>query len=325
MRKELSLLKTPISTYQSNSFISYILYSYDNSLNAYHNNYINIECRARELVTLKGNIHLEYIDCLWDSFCKQGIAEMDLYYIRNIAEEKMVDFLKERIDQNNYLLLYDIDEFYLPYSEKYMKSHFIHDTYIYGYDEDEFLVLAYSNRKLQKIKVAKDDIKRALYRTFPDGQDTSFCTFRINASIYIEPDQEKIRRGLRSYLHSNNDNMQENTVYGLDTYESVLAYLSLVKSNISTMQKIDMRIFKFLYEHKSVMKQHVIYWTDKKPESELIVNNAKEIENLASTVFLSMLKYSVTTNVNLIDSSIDFIGRMKIIEKKMIESVLDVL
>lgn len=109
MKKKLPLEKPPIETYQSNAFVLGIILANDNIKNAYYNSYINLVCNNTNIMW---NMELTFENDKWEYFRKVGIAEMNLYYLKNISKDKFVDFIKERLDQGNYILLYYIDEFY---------------------------------------------------------------------------------------------------------------------------------------------------------------------------------------------------------------------
>ena len=50
----------------------------------------------------------------------------------------------------------------------YKKKHNVHDTYIYGYDDDNFFISAYEGGKLRKLTARKKEIVECVYKTKSD-------------------------------------------------------------------------------------------------------------------------------------------------------------
>lgn len=47
-----------------------------------------------------------------------------------------------------------------------MIRHYEHDTYIYGYEDNDFYVMGYLNDMLQTIRVSQEDISKAFFSSF---------------------------------------------------------------------------------------------------------------------------------------------------------------
>ena len=101
-----------------------------------YNNYINIQCIDTDNIE---EVKLNFTNVLWENYRLSGIAEMNMYCLDNIHCDCFVNFIKERINQGNYLLFYNIDEYYLSYSNSFQNTHYCHDTYVYGYENSTFL------------------------------------------------------------------------------------------------------------------------------------------------------------------------------------------
>lgn len=102
MKKLLPLVSPPIATYQGSSFILGVLLAHENTANVLYNNYVNLECNDTYNIY---EVNLEFTNISWEDYRLSGIAEMNLYYIKNICHTKFIDFIKERIDQGNYIIL----------------------------------------------------------------------------------------------------------------------------------------------------------------------------------------------------------------------------
>lgn len=309
MEKLLPLIHPPIETYQGSSFILGIILAYENIANAYYNNYINLECNNTNDIH---NISLEFANISWDNYRMSGIAEMNLYHIANIPQNKFVDFIKERIDQGNYIIIYCIDEYYLSYTSCYKKHHNSHDTYIYGYNESHFFILAYKNGKLQKIHVPFKEIEEGLFSLLSNHCDLSFCTFRPNHAINVQANLCQIKQEFCNYLHSIDSNtLPNNKIYGINTYD-VLS--NCIKSffNANPKTGIDLRPFRLLWEHKKLMRNHLIKYS----EIAFIEDNNSillfdETEQTANMIFKLMIKYNITYNANLSKQALELIDVLK--------------
>lgn len=326
MFKELPFVNTAMETYQGSSFIGNVIFSYDNVKNEYYNHYINVESKSLDDASIRGNIALDYVDSMWNHYLNSGLAEMNLYYIDNLDKSKFIGFLKERIDQDNYILFYKIDEYYLSYSNNYMKMHYIHDTYIYGYSDDFFIVSAYSGNKLKRLLVPMVEIVEGIYGALNKVNDLSFCTFRINTKVSVELDMNVISRRISEYLLStSSEEFDADRVYGVKTYAVIEKYLDKLRMSEDMELKIDMRVFRFLWEHKRIMKERFSYASNVYPVLKTEAIKMDALENLSSSVFMMMLKYSVTRKRELIELSICRIREIQIEEEKILREILRLL
>ena len=114
--RELSLEFPPIETYQGSAFIMGAFLANPNYENLRYNGYIDLEY-AKNAPNLSW-LSVSFANSLWDYYRLEGLGEMNLYDIRNFTRSSLVGFMHERLDQDCYLLLYDVDEFYLSNGEK---------------------------------------------------------------------------------------------------------------------------------------------------------------------------------------------------------------
>lgn len=313
MGKILPLVMPPIETYQSSSFILGIILAHNHTKNAFCNKYINLVCNDTAKIS---DLHLSFSGVSWEDYRRSGIAEMDLYYLKNIAQTCFINFIKERIDQDNYILLYSIDEFYLSYSNHYTVKHVIHDTYIYGYDENFFHIMAYSNRKLQMLTVPMYEILNAMYHGSSQTPNTSFCTFRPYHAVSVQVDYNQILQGLSDFIDENKK-YSDNRIYGTHVYDILQkCILSIINDSNHERKDLDLRAFRILWEHKKVLNHHI----------KLIkINNIDEmdeIERLSHIVFSLSMKYNITYDPSLLSKIIDYLNKIKERENKLIYALI---
>lgn len=316
MTRELPYVTPVTETYQGVAFIQGIILANENVKNAYYNHYHQLVCNNTGVLE---DVSLNLDKSLWDDFRLEGTAEMDLYNFKNMSRDYLVEFLKERIDQDIYILCYQIDEFYLSYTTFYQKMHHDHDLYIFGYDDDSqsFLVMAYSLGKFVKLKVPYNEVVDALYEQ-EDIENASFCTFRPCIAVHSEPDAEKIIKDYSEYF--NPELIEDKTpgkCYGTECYNALIwSLMNLMQRENVNSYTIDMRAFRVLWEHKKIMHEHFAKLQELGMASEESVNFASEAEKQALLCFNLMIKYSVTGNKAILQKIINHLEELKDFETK---------
>lgn len=300
MEKKLPFCFPPIETYQGLSFVLGCILGNENSRALYTNNYINIECaRTTELHELQ----IYFTRAMWGDYWERTIAELDLYKVQHISRHKFFDFINERIEQNNYLLLYEVDEYYLSHSVYYHKRHVRHDLYIWGYDDGYYEAMAYKERKLTLFKINRSEIIKALYNA-KIGKEVEFCTFRIQPHVHVSLSIKEVCNEMEKYLLGEGYNQEgdELMVFGINVYDMLL---NCVERKINTEDRtIDIRPFRIIWEHKKIM-------VDRMTKLEFCFKNPEEmqaeyirIERKTYKIFLDALKCSIRYNSKILSEII---------------------
>lgn len=336
--KVLPLAAPLIKTYQGSSFVLGVLTAEERTKDICYNNYINLTCKNE---ADEHGIEMGFVNEEWEYYRVKGIAEMDLYHFRTFSETGLIEFLKERIDQDNYILLYSIDDYCLSYSKNYQIKHDVHDTYIYGYEEDSFLVMAYSDRTLSKVRVPMKEIVDGLFSEENYGSD--FCSFRLSHVAKVEYDLRTIYRELRNYAESRADEEESYKKYGLRVYDGLIDLVTKEiercgnkeEKNENADKKLqfdymvnsvfDIRPFRVIWEHKSLMTQRVKRMSTDMTVGEEIFCQTEEAERDARTIFMLMVKYCVSGNCGILRRVIELLGEVREKEKGMIQSLLAVI
>ncbi|MBP3617469.1 MAG: hypothetical protein J6J38_05460 [Lachnospiraceae bacterium] len=336
--KVLPLADPFIKTYQGSAFVLGVLTAEDRTKDICYNNYINLTCK--NVADVHG-IEMGFVNEEWEYYRVKGIAEMDLYHFRTFNETHLIEFLKERIDQDNYILLYSIDDYYLSYSKNYQIKHDVHDTYIYGYEEDAFLVMAYSDRTLSKVKVPMKEIVDGLFSE--ENYGSSFCSFRLSHVAKVEYDLRTIYRELRNYAESKAEEEESHKKYGLRVYDGLIDLVmkeiercndeETISENADKKQQFDymvngvfdIRPFRVLWEHKSLMTQRVKRMSVDVAVGEEIVCQTEGLEQDGRTIFMLMVKYCVSGNCGILRRVIELLGEIREKEKGMIQMLLAVM
>ncbi len=317
--KKLPIVMPPIETYQGCSFILGIILANDNVKSSYYNKYINVSCYDTDSTF---QMELKFTNDLWEDYRTAGIAEMDMYYLRNIAKEKFIDFIKERIDQENYVLLHYIDEYFLSYSFNYKKEHVIHDSYIYGYNENSFLVMVYKDNKLRLCEVLKQEIVDGMYSYLERDNNTHFCTFRICHNAVIKENANEMLQELINYV-TGYEALDSNCVYGIKIYKVLLKCINeIAKGAGKDGDKLDLRTFRMLWEHKKVLLGHLQKLMELKGYSNCSLQNMVEVEVLANRVFMLAIKYDITCDKRIITAILNGAQEMEKKEKEFLSNLL---
>lgn len=317
MKKILPLTVAPIETYQGTSFVLSVILSHENTANAYFNNYINIRCNN---TYDSYEMNLDFIGVTWEDYRAKGIAEMNLYYLKNIHRDTFIEFIKERIDQGNYLLFYSVDEYYLSYSGYFQSKHNIHDTYVYGYNEDSFYIMAYKGGKLSRFNIPMLELLRALYYQERSMENLSFCTFRPNHSVKEMIDLEMIKQSLWDYYHSENlGNKSSTTIYGISTYNILIQCVKTAISKFETeVFRVDLRPFRLFWEHKKVLKDHISKISETILLDSIVKGMINEIESQASIIFKLMIKYKLNNDVRILEKVVNYLTQLREKEEKLL-------
>ncbi len=294
MKQVLPLSKSPIETYQGSSFVSRILLNFPETSNIYFNRYINLECAD---TTTFNDILLELADITPADFNVSGILELRRIYMKDFQENNLIDFLKTQIDQGNYISCYNIDEFYLSYSEKYQKLHFYHDCYIYGYSDECFFIHAFSNLKMSEVEVPMKSFLDSIYKVDDIIAELNFIKPTLNQ--YIDINLSEIYKNLSKYYYSEGQNIYGfNCIFGFSTYEAM-------RKNIENYQatcpkKLDLRTFRCFWEHKKIMKERILRLKDMIPLDPQCEKLITQMETQSQRMFLLCIMYEQSQRKNIL-------------------------
>ena len=316
--KKVLPMAIPISeTYQLPSFMMGIISQNKSVRNTLFNSYINIYISKNDL----DKVTLEFVDAECEPYRLSGWGEMDLFYLSNIAKDKCLGFLKERIDQNNYLLLFEIDEYELSYSECYKKEHFKHDTYIYGYDEDYFNVMAYSHGHLQLLKVPEQEIVEGLYSLLDN--ESHFCSFRVFHKARVPLSIKKILVQIDEYMAGENNAQGETT--GISVYSFFQQTLSETVQNRTEGEILNQRVIRMLWEHKKMIVFRTIYLAERIDSISALLPSAKKIEQQGEMVRILIMKYNLTQDYDILNRVKKILNEMECLERDYWSSLREIL
>ena len=319
MEKKLPITIPSIECYQGSSFILGIISAHERIANAFYNNYINWVCNDTDLLS---GLDLDFAGITWEDYRLAGIAEMDMYYLRNIPRDKFVDFIRERIDQDNYLLFYKIDEYYLSYTNHYGHRHYMHDAYVYGYNDTNFLVMAYHDKRLQLLEVSVEEIMDGLYYVLEEEETLNFCSFRPYHAASVQVDYDRMVGEFEKYVSGVASNADR--IYGVSVYEVLIKCIWLVAEGIVKGEDalLEPKVFRMLWEHKKILLVHLEKLKQVEDVKRDILEEMQEIVQSANKVFMLALKYNITFQNSILHKIMGYIREIQEREQSVLKQFL---
>ncbi len=215
--------------------------------------------------------------------------------------EKFTDYIEHQIDQS-YGLEACLDRYYLE-SLGNKPKHFIHSSFIYGYDNEEKEVYVFDFWETGKYssKVFNyDEINRSM------NNNGIINLFKVCDFDY-ELNMELMKKSLNDYLHSvdsmyrfqsSNKDYNKNVIFGLDCYQYLFFQFKEYGS-------VDTRMYHVMLDHKVMMKYRLECLLKVEVLSIEDYNILKEINDvlISKTSILRSLAIMLNTHNSMIDVS----------------------
>jgi len=288
-------LSTPIvTTYTQHAHLLAILGSYTHTHAWIYSNYINIFSNKDLIKEPWADFYFPMPYELRPSDnCKFIITQK---FKRDFLKDRfssIAEFIMNSIDEGCYIHLM-LDYFHIPGSQDFGRAHRIHDALIYGYDLTRNVIMAcdfvmtgkYDKLEIpiSKIELAFSDYGLAWNADFLKG---IVYLYSVNGNCDYEFNINNIFNSIKLYLNSTmleywnvyNCENSKDIVCGIGIYEALRDY-------VSNVERIDIRPFYLLYDHKKIMVSRFDYLaknglidneyskslTDIKDESQNIIN-----------------------------------------------------
>lgn len=240
----------------------------------------------------------------------------------------IVGFIEEMLCRGYYVIM-SLDGYYINTQTNYKKMHYLHDYFIYGFDNKKRIIYMCGYTTKKKFEKFELDYK-SFYMSFGEMRvesepwNNQIQVFNCNSMMHNDLDIIQIRQNLNSYISTEKkpvpnyiDKSSEQTekfVYGIKIYEVVLNKLEKNRG------QIDSRIFRVIWEHKKLFLHRVNainkYVTN---ISDRIIVQCAELERISRICFMLGIKYNLTQNVNCL---IQISKYIKIMEKNEMETIL---
>jgi hypothetical protein len=310
-----------------------VIFTKEGYINWYHENFIQIQ----SYVTPEKIIKLDFEGYKnIPQYFQDVIYYYYFQYSNIIYQDSVLEFIKDKLGKNFYLEL-QMDEYFIPQKENYLKQHFMHPSLICGYDDKHCEIYAVTfdrNRNFSEIIINYDDLEKAFEsgkKIIGEKNEYKKCdtcgTFILKNEIEsFKFDLTSFLIKLRNYLFSIRGCYQNILIdnvtmgmerYGLDVYDIIIGSLN---NEYMEYKTIDYRAFHFLYEHKRIFLKKImfikkLYKVEDKNFNKLIDDFKKDVVDISNIVRMLFLKnMSSLSNENSLDRIVNYIKSIRMAE-----------
>lgn len=263
---------------------------------------------------------------------------------RELLEENIISFIKKCINKGYYIFVY------LNY--KYLlneKMDFIHDIFIYGYDDEkkEIYMKGYNKQnygeevyKFEQVEKAFEGIRKLENVDFFSNFDVdSISLVKNDEKFYFEFSVDYFVKDLEYYLNKkkytlnykptvlkNRNCNTSSVVFGNESIEVLKKYIE--NKNVNK-EKIDIRQFYFLKNNKEGFNSKWIFLLKNNYlDYENLLLDWKIVENMAEVLLFYAMKYNVLLEKSygnqdsIIKIMLKKLEEIKNIEKNIIEKII---
>ena len=277
------------------------------------NNYINIACLKEK--SPKGILFFDsdlnepyklFYNCPFLNFQKFSLSDIGF-----ISKYNIVNFMKEQIDNNNFVSFIIDRYFFRKLGYKQMNSQ--HEIMIYGYDDINQLFYIGDNSNTGKYEIDMQCTFAELTQAYDTIHGTIYL-FKVEKNNDYNLDIKQITEALDLYINPNRNTIIYNNpkpcVFGVDIYDEFEQYYDYV-ANTGDYSHFNNGV-SVLYDHKKLMKFRLKYLT----ENNIISNNElynsyKDIEKKILLIRNRQIKYLITGNTDLLKRNVDDLKDIK--------------
>lgn len=300
-----------ITTYLFRSLPVGIILAHDWMLPWYYNHFIQICSQTGD----DGKIVLDYaegmfVHCDLISHVKIGYEEL-----KEVAD--ITGYIVENINEDKYVIIC-MDEYYLSEKPNYRKTHFVHESIIYGYDSVERKFIGYGfngERIMDRLVFSYDEVLEAFeagkvnYKetaNYAKGQAVQLLSL-IQEEVECEFDMGLFIKELNDFLLSKGNNQRtailvrlddriieykdgeryesippDRVKYGLGIYDDVITAIERIAQVGDT--SFDYRMCHILAEHKRGLLERLEYIVSKYEVGLDTIALIEEYRQIADTV-----------------------------------------
>ena len=268
MIKTLEITNPPFASFPGVAVLLGILYSKPNFELWLCNNFIQVV--AVKDLDWKGTYFGHFYDDMRNNdippqmfcpFLKTEIISRKsfLFKTQNISE-----CFQQLINENHYIYTY-LNNFYIKSSQWYRKSKIQHPTFIYGYNDNEFLIADYYSNMYTHSVIEKNDLIDSFWDMSeewerPAGKDANNVKLFKYTPYNYKYNKDLTKLFLNDYLNCKDsfnkypyqEFLREHKIkYGLDYYTALAEMIG------SGIEFINLTAFHVIYDHKIAMKERL--------------------------------------------------------------------
>ena len=247
-----------------------------------------------------------------------------------------VDKMKEYLNKGKYIFLY-INSFYNPKHPFYKNYNFVHEIFLYGYDDEtqSFLCADNLQRKYQKFICSYEEIKDG-YNTLdhPNIGGTEYYTnvhllTPVNKELNLALDKNEILTQFFEYKNSIKRDMFEIFIptkfeSGFAIHDIILKYLI---NDVASGKDDDVRALQGLYEQKVLMKARFELLAQE-CNTDLLNKYIELYDYIISeyqVIRNRVIRFSITKNQELMDQIIEQMTNVITVEKNKLDEIYKTL
>ncbi|MCM3135814.1 hypothetical protein M3629_23835 [Paenibacillus polysaccharolyticus] len=337
MTKKLPLREFYVHGYLCNAYPLSILQDNSTTEAWFYSNFIQLACAGdfpdgKFFSFYNTNVawYEFFLNCPLLNYQKINYTFMDNY------KDGIKGFIIDSINKEQYIYLY-IDEFYISHKKSYQTVNMPHEMLIIGYnigESKEFIVSGYDKDMIYgeytitfaEFDKAFNSLDRNLYNrsyvylmSYDENESYEFDIKLVLQSL------KELRYSVNTSLNFRAYNSPANWIYGISVYDHVIKYLEY--NILELKEKVDIRIFHTIYEHKSAMAKRVIYLKKKNylMKNSNIDEKYAELENISKNNRNGVIKYNMRENEAMIRSIIGKIEQIKVLETSILEELISEL
>lgn len=329
--KQLPVVIPPIYGYLCNAYPLSIALQSKKTEAWFYSNYIQLICVGNfpngKFFTFYNSHHsiFEYfLSCPFIQFQKIHFGISEKY------SGGIINFIVDAIEQNYYPLIY-VDEYYIKHKSAYNNFHCPHEMLIFGYSENKLKVLGYD--RCMQFGINEVDFSEFITAFNHCDKQAPFRKYiyllEFNQEFNFEFDVRLVIQWLKEFRYGINSSThfraisppKNKMIYGMAVYKHILEYL---KYNIGEMgEKIDIRIFHTLWEHKKAMVLRIKYMINHKYLMDLeFLDKYTEIEKISLILRNSAIKYNMKNNPTTLKSMVDNMMKMEDLESEVLNELI---
>lgn len=241
-----------------------------------------------------------------DNFIISGHGCPFIGWLRNNQTTANFTDFSEYIEyqiKHDYYLDACLDNFYLSCSIHYNKRHYIHQTFIYGFNSEKRQVFVsdfYGDGKYERRTVSYDEINKSI-----EGIDYFINLYKYNDFDY-KINLDLLKLSIEDYIYCRDSfkrfefscpSYNRDILYGIDFYNYIIDVFC-------EEEQIDARPFHILYDHKTMMKIRLDYLMKLNIfDNSKIMGIYRRNDSLlhdSLTLRNFVLKYNLNPNYNLL-------------------------
>lgn len=254
---------------------------------------------------------------------------------KDISTLDLINTLQCYLDQSKYIYIF-LDEFYVRNRVSYRLEHFLHESLIYGYDDqcEEFLICGFdSSMNYGNQRVPYSCIHEGfVHNNYIGGWAGNTYLIEFNSNVEIQFDKQKLVRFFEKSLSLTPEKYK---LYGLA--EDVVAYgvsIALYLENVFYHECHKMRDpsairnFHVLWEYHNCMVNRIKFLRDLgylNQEAEVLLSRQVLLEETAKKIRNIVLKSFIKNEEPEINHIIKLLQKIRSIEKDNLLNLLSQL